>query len=194
VVKNEAAKAPDFNRIHQALAARPQLVQQQSLRNNRILQISISLGIWFGTRGSEVQILSPRPIFSVGHVVVASPVGAIVVVVCVVTALQSTPLVEPSNAFRLRSRRTIQPGSHQEESGERTSHRWSNSCELRLPEIDLAPPDCRVREVYLGCVLIDVFDENGTTLEAISQEPEPEISVLPRSSEGAPSAANRREV
>ena len=32
--------------------------------NNKIQQISISVGIWFGTRGSEVQILSPRPILS----------------------------------------------------------------------------------------------------------------------------------
>jgi hypothetical protein len=42
----------------------PQQLQHQSLGNNKILQVSIGNGIWFGTRGSEVQILSPRPIFS----------------------------------------------------------------------------------------------------------------------------------
>ena len=43
---------------------RPQSVQHQSIKNNKIPQISISNGIWFGTRGSEVQILSPRPFIS----------------------------------------------------------------------------------------------------------------------------------
>jgi hypothetical protein len=54
VGKIDAAKAADFIRIQQASATRRQLIQQQSLRNNKILQISTSREIWFGTRGSEV--------------------------------------------------------------------------------------------------------------------------------------------
>jgi hypothetical protein len=64
VVKIEAVKALDFNRIQRASGSSAQVISQQSLRNNKILQISISGGIWFRTRGSEVQILSPRPMFS----------------------------------------------------------------------------------------------------------------------------------
>src|SRR5664279_6394199 len=39
----------------------------QSLTFHLFPQISIGAGIWFGTRGSEVQILSPRPIFSMSY-------------------------------------------------------------------------------------------------------------------------------
>jgi hypothetical protein len=60
-----AVKAHDFNRDQQNSTSRPQQVQHQSLGINRILQISIRSGIWFGTRGSEVQILSPRPFTSI---------------------------------------------------------------------------------------------------------------------------------
>jgi hypothetical protein len=56
-----AVKALSFNKVQQSSTRRPQTVQQQSLRNNKNPQISIRLGTWFGTRGSEVQILSPRP-------------------------------------------------------------------------------------------------------------------------------------
>jgi hypothetical protein len=58
-------RALGFNRIHQISTTSVQLVQQQSLEDTNFLQISISLGIWFGTRGLEVQILSPRPFFSI---------------------------------------------------------------------------------------------------------------------------------
>jgi hypothetical protein len=54
-----AAKALSFNKVQQSSTRRPQTVLQQSLRNNKNPQISIRFGIWFGTRGSEVQILSP---------------------------------------------------------------------------------------------------------------------------------------
>ena len=57
-----AVKAHDFNKAQQTSISRQQQVPQQSLGINKIQQISISSGIWFGTRGSEVQILSPRPI------------------------------------------------------------------------------------------------------------------------------------
>jgi hypothetical protein len=60
-----ALKAPKFNSNQQTSTSSPQQVQHQSVTNNRIQQISISLGIWFGTRGSEVQILSPRPKFPI---------------------------------------------------------------------------------------------------------------------------------
>ena len=56
-----AVKAHDFNKVQQASISRPQQIQQQPLAINKIQQVSISFGIWFGTRGSEVQILSPRP-------------------------------------------------------------------------------------------------------------------------------------
>jgi hypothetical protein len=38
-----------------------QTIQHQSLTTNKIPLISTGSRIWFGTRGSEVQILSPRP-------------------------------------------------------------------------------------------------------------------------------------
>jgi hypothetical protein len=59
-----AVRALDFNVIHYVSNTNVQLIPQQSLENTNFLQISTRLGIWFGTRGSEVQILSPRPIFS----------------------------------------------------------------------------------------------------------------------------------
>jgi hypothetical protein len=55
-------KASNFNKLQQLLTARPQAVQYQPVTIFKIQSISIILGIWFGTRGSEVQILSPRPI------------------------------------------------------------------------------------------------------------------------------------
>ncbi len=64
VGKIVAVRALSFNRIHCVSNTSAQLIQQQSLGNSKIQQISISLGIWFGTRVSEVQILSPRPICS----------------------------------------------------------------------------------------------------------------------------------
>ena len=59
-----AVKAHDFNRIQQLSTSSPQQVQQQAVGGHRFRQVSISAGTWFGTRGSEVQILSPRPILS----------------------------------------------------------------------------------------------------------------------------------
>ena len=47
-----AAKAHDFNGTQQTSISRLQLVQVQSLGFNGILQISITLKIWFGTRCS----------------------------------------------------------------------------------------------------------------------------------------------
>ncbi len=48
-----------FNSVQRATGNRFNINQ---LEKSRILQISISARIWFGTKGSEVQILSPRPI------------------------------------------------------------------------------------------------------------------------------------
>src|ERR1700681_2224056 len=56
-----AAKAPNFNKVLQSSTSEQQRVQQELLRNNKKPETSTRLGIWFGTRGSEVQILSPRP-------------------------------------------------------------------------------------------------------------------------------------
>src|ERR1035441_7750963 len=61
------AKAPENHKIQQLSTSGMQQVQYQSLRINRFQQLSPSDGIWFGTRGSEVQILSPRPIFSISY-------------------------------------------------------------------------------------------------------------------------------
>jgi hypothetical protein len=59
-----AAKAPDSHRIQQFSTSSTQTVQHEPVTNNKFQQISITLRIWFGTRGSEVQILSPGPIVS----------------------------------------------------------------------------------------------------------------------------------
>src|ERR1700678_3924247 len=42
----------------------PQRKQNKSLGTSKFPEISTNARIWFGTRGSEVQILSPRPIVS----------------------------------------------------------------------------------------------------------------------------------
>jgi hypothetical protein len=67
VGKIEAAKASNFNKEQEISTGCSQKIQYQSVRNNKFQQVSIPLGIWFGTRGSEVQILSPRPIFSITY-------------------------------------------------------------------------------------------------------------------------------
>src|SRR5205823_11600279 len=53
-----AAKAPDFHRIQQLSTSGAETVQHESVTNNKFQPISIIHGSWFGTRGSEVQILS----------------------------------------------------------------------------------------------------------------------------------------
>jgi hypothetical protein len=58
----ETAKASNFNKLQQLSTSGLQAVQHQTVTILEIPQVSISPGIWFGTRGSEVQILSPRPI------------------------------------------------------------------------------------------------------------------------------------
>jgi len=61
----EAVKAHRITKIQSASISDPQLLQFKALNNNWNLRISITVRIWFGTRGSEVQILSPRPLFSI---------------------------------------------------------------------------------------------------------------------------------
>jgi len=56
-----AVEASGFNRDQPSDHVREQLIQHQSLAISVVHKHSISCGIWFGTRGSEVQILSPRP-------------------------------------------------------------------------------------------------------------------------------------
>jgi hypothetical protein len=60
-----AVKAPWSNSEPQLSTIWPQLVQFKTVIFTRFQQISISGKNWFGTRGSEVQILSPRPMFSI---------------------------------------------------------------------------------------------------------------------------------
>lgn len=49
-----AVKASRIPRVLQLSAIALQSVQLQSLRNNKSLAFSMTCGIWFGTRGSEV--------------------------------------------------------------------------------------------------------------------------------------------
>ena len=63
-----AVKASKSHKVQRTSTSGPQQVQYQSVKNYKIPQRSIGDRIWFGTRGSEVQILSPRPfIFKLLH-------------------------------------------------------------------------------------------------------------------------------
>src|SRR5215467_13633351 len=59
-----AVEASDFNAFQHAATTEPQTVQSKASRIRAFQRISTSAGIWCGTRGSEVQILSPRLINS----------------------------------------------------------------------------------------------------------------------------------
>ena len=61
VVDFVAVAPPTFTAFHKKSTSGLQLAQQQSLRITAFQQTSPGIEIWFGTRGSEVQILSPRP-------------------------------------------------------------------------------------------------------------------------------------
>ena len=67
VGKFVTVKAPENFKIQQFSTSGLQQVPYESLAPNRFPQVSVTFGIWFGTRGSEVQILSPRPIFSIRY-------------------------------------------------------------------------------------------------------------------------------
>jgi hypothetical protein len=67
VGKNVTVKASNFNRGQQLFTNVLQQVQHQSFKNRKFQQVSMASGIWFGTGGSKVQILSPRPIFSIAY-------------------------------------------------------------------------------------------------------------------------------
>ncbi len=60
-------KASKFNKSQGISMNGSQPIQYQSVTNITFQQISIRSEIWFGTRGSEVQILSPRPFFSITY-------------------------------------------------------------------------------------------------------------------------------
>jgi len=49
-------KASDFNKSQPFSTSSLQQIQRQSLTNNKFQQTSTRSGIWFGTRGSGVQI------------------------------------------------------------------------------------------------------------------------------------------
>ncbi|HZL65975.1 MAG TPA: hypothetical protein VFC29_01450, partial [Candidatus Limnocylindrales bacterium] len=61
VVEIVTVKASKNLKLQQISTTGTQQVPYQSVTNLNFQQISITYGIWFGTRGSEVQILSPRP-------------------------------------------------------------------------------------------------------------------------------------
>ena len=58
-----SVESSKINKAQQVSTSGSQQVPQRSLGTNKIQQVSIVAETWFGTRGSEVQILSPRPIF-----------------------------------------------------------------------------------------------------------------------------------
>ena len=64
VSRKGALQALRNNTEPQHSTTRLQIIQYKTVKNNEFQQISITSRIWFGTRGSEVQILSPRPFFS----------------------------------------------------------------------------------------------------------------------------------
>jgi len=64
VGKNETVKASDFNREQQFSTNGVQQVQYQSVRNNKFQQVSIRVGIWFGTRGRRFKSSLPDHLFS----------------------------------------------------------------------------------------------------------------------------------
>ncbi len=70
-----AVKASKSHKVQRTSTSGPQQVQYQSVKNYKIPQRSIGDRIWFGTRGSEVQILSPRPIFSITSTCGGKPPG-----------------------------------------------------------------------------------------------------------------------
>ena len=65
VVETVTVKAPQNYAEPQLAIAFLQRVQSKTVNFTRFQHTSISREIWFGTRGSEVQILSPRPIISI---------------------------------------------------------------------------------------------------------------------------------
>ena len=67
VVDFVTAKAPNFNKFQQSATSEPQTFQQESLKNNKIQQVSTRFGIWFGTRWPVVQIHLLRPFYSVDY-------------------------------------------------------------------------------------------------------------------------------
>jgi hypothetical protein len=81
-----------------------QQLQYQSDRNNRFHRVSKRAGIWFGTRGSEVQILSPRPIsLTTNHPTILSSLLSIIP--CRSEFNSVLFLLESTNAMLTRSRR-----------------------------------------------------------------------------------------
>jgi hypothetical protein len=62
VVEIVVVKASGNNAILQLSIAWPQHIQSKAVISTRFQETSTSRENWFGTRGSEVQILSPRPL------------------------------------------------------------------------------------------------------------------------------------
>jgi len=67
VVEIVAVKALQNHSEPQLSIAWPQSIQSKTVIFTRFQHTSTIRKIWFGTRGSEVQILSPRPIKSITY-------------------------------------------------------------------------------------------------------------------------------
>jgi hypothetical protein len=64
VVESVLARTSKIHNGQQNSRSGLQQVQNKAFKNNKNPQISITLGIWFGSRRSVVQIHSPRPFYS----------------------------------------------------------------------------------------------------------------------------------
>jgi len=67
VVKFVAAKASKTRKDQQASRRGLQVIPSKAVKIDEFQQVPIKSVTWFGTRGSEVQILSPRPIKSTAY-------------------------------------------------------------------------------------------------------------------------------
>ncbi len=68
VVEVATVKALRSNEVQRITKGRPQSIQNKAVANCSFQQASIIDWNWFGTRGSEVQILSPRPLKSTTYI------------------------------------------------------------------------------------------------------------------------------
>jgi putative transposase len=66
-----AVEASRFLKVQYLSTGSRQQIQRQALRTCGVQQSSIGSGIWLGTRRSEVQILSPRPLFLISRFEIA---------------------------------------------------------------------------------------------------------------------------
>jgi hypothetical protein len=63
-----------------------------------------------------------------------------------------------------------------------------------IEEVSKCLGTAKYLEVHIGRMLGDCLEEKRTTLEAVCQDPKPEVSALARAFDCSPCAANKREV